>query len=73
MKFPPMLFALALIFPAGLSAQTVISIDLGNNVFLGSSDVAGVVPVANWQVESGFPDFGPNGNLVDQNGDVVRG
>jgi len=68
-----MILALALIFPTGLAAQTVISIDLGNNVFLGSSDVAGVVPVANWQEESGFPDFGPNGNLVDQNGDVVPG
>jgi hypothetical protein len=44
----------------GLCANAeVISVDLGkaNTEALESEDVAGVVPVANWDVASGFPDL----------------
>lgn len=44
-------------FSASLTAQTIISVELGSNTALGSSDTAGFVPADNWTQASGFPDF----------------
>lgn len=61
------LIPILLCFAASSYAQSLISLDLGNQEALEAEDIAGLYPTANWNNPRGFPLFS-NVALVDSDG-----
>lgn len=75
MKFKTLTIAgtAAALFTMGQARGAAISVNVGFNGLLASTDVVGVVPVGNWNEISGTTNNPSSSSLVDDNGTAVTG